>query len=475
MEFDTAQADKIILKKVAGIDDSSPAMPTEVDLTIPGLMYGKQVEIGSECFKDLAKHNLFLNIKFQEENGVKVKFNPDCSQMFANTTGRESSIQNIDFSGADTSKVTNMSRMFRGCYSLTSLNLSNFDTSNVTDMSWMFQYCENITKLDVSKFDTRQVTNMKRMFDSCKNLKSLDVSKFDTSNVTDMSWMFICCDNLRTLDLKNFNTTNVTDMSRMFELCENLTSLDVSRFNTANVKDMSSMFSRCSNLATLDVSNFNTANVTNMRVMFEDCRNLSFIHFNQNYPLCNLVDMSDMFRNCVSLSDLTLPKFETNVKTDNMFENCISLGAIPNGSELPIIQQDTCGAINMIETMSYPEKRKKQLLKLPHFFVGSKVTLDLITKHLWEELDTETCFDTDFDAENLNINFTKCGNSIKSEVASHFWKNYTSNRQQEMVPSMVVGFDFNLDKVKMELDRLNCNMKKNSKITGRNSRKNWKK
>ena len=257
MEFDTAHADKIILKKVAGIDDSSPAMPTEVDLTIPGLMYGKQVEIGSECFKDLAKHNLFLNIKFHEENGIKVKFNPDCSQMFANTTGRESSIQNIDFSGADTSKVTNMSTMFRGCYSLTSLNLSNFDTSNVTDMSWMF----------------------------------------------------ICCDNLRTLDLKNFNTTNVTDMSRMFELCENLTSLDVSRFNTANVKDMRSMFSRCSNLATLDVSNFDTKNVTNMRYMFHDCKSLTSLDLSK-FNTKNVTNMDSMFDGCSSLTFLNVRGFD---------------------------------------------------------------------------------------------------------------------------------------------------------------------
>ena len=38
----------------------------------------------------------------------------------------------------NTSQVTNMSKMFSGCSSLTSLDLSSFDTSNVTNMRSMF-------------------------------------------------------------------------------------------------------------------------------------------------------------------------------------------------------------------------------------------------------------------------------------------------------------------------------------------------
>ena len=44
-----------------------------------------------------------------------------------------------------TSEVTDMSFMFYGCSSLTSLNVSNFNTSSVTNMSDMFAGCSSLT------------------------------------------------------------------------------------------------------------------------------------------------------------------------------------------------------------------------------------------------------------------------------------------------------------------------------------------
>ena len=37
-----------------------------------------------------------------------------------------------------------MNGMFYGCSNLTSLDLSNFDTSNVTNMTYMFRGCVNL-------------------------------------------------------------------------------------------------------------------------------------------------------------------------------------------------------------------------------------------------------------------------------------------------------------------------------------------
>ena len=75
----------------------------------------------------------------------RMNANANCSDMFRGTYN--SSIQtylpaltSIDLGdNFNTSNVTNMSRMFLGCSSLTSLNLSNFNTSNVTDMGGMFE------------------------------------------------------------------------------------------------------------------------------------------------------------------------------------------------------------------------------------------------------------------------------------------------------------------------------------------------
>ena len=116
----------------------------------------------------------------------------------------------------DTSKVKNMSWMFGGLSSVTSLDISGFDTSNVTDMSYMFYGMSSVTSLDVSSFDTSNVTDMHSMFNFVSSLTSLDVSNFDTSNVTDMGYMFNEMNSITSLDVSVFDTSNVTTMQDMF-------------------------------------------------------------------------------------------------------------------------------------------------------------------------------------------------------------------------------------------------------------------
>ena len=178
--------------------------------------------------------------------------NPNSSLMFTPTDGYDhefSAVTSISGLGLlDTSNVTNIGGMFKGCGSLTSLDLSGFDTSSATDMSSMFFYCKALTALDVSKFDTSNVTSMRAMFDECGALTSLNLSGFDTSKVTDMSGMFLGCKALTSLDLSGWDTSKVTNMREMFYMCSALTSLDVSGFDTSNVTRMSYMFSYCTKL-----------------------------------------------------------------------------------------------------------------------------------------------------------------------------------------------------------------------------------
>ena len=66
------------------------------------------------------------------------------------------------------------SSVFSGCSSLQSLDVSGFDTSKVTDMMAMFS-SRNLTELDLSSFDTSKVTKMNWMFSS--NLRSLTLGE----------------------------------------------------------------------------------------------------------------------------------------------------------------------------------------------------------------------------------------------------------------------------------------------------------
>ena len=66
-------------------------------------------------------------------------------------------------------KVINMSEMFRGCTSLTSLpDISKWHTYNVSNMSYMFYGCVSLKHLpDISEWDTHNVNNMSYMFYGC--------------------------------------------------------------------------------------------------------------------------------------------------------------------------------------------------------------------------------------------------------------------------------------------------------------------
>ncbi|EOB3456322.1 BspA family leucine-rich repeat surface protein, partial [Enterococcus hirae] len=95
--------------------------------------------------------------------------------------------------------------------------LSQLDTSKVTDMSYMFYGMNSVTSLDVSSFDTSKATNMGYMFRNISSVTSLDVSSFDTSNVTSMPYMFSGMGSITSLDLSVFDTSNVTTMQDMFK------------------------------------------------------------------------------------------------------------------------------------------------------------------------------------------------------------------------------------------------------------------
>jgi surface protein len=85
------------------------------------------------------------------------------------------------------------------------LNLSGWDTSRVTNMSKMFSNAgRNATTWsvgDLSGWDTSQVTNMSYMFSGVgykATTFTLDLSGWNTSRVTDMSYMF---------DIAGYNAT----------------------------------------------------------------------------------------------------------------------------------------------------------------------------------------------------------------------------------------------------------------------------
>lgn len=232
-----------------------------------------------------------------------------------------------------TDNVTDMSRMFNGCYNLDSLYLGTFKTNNVTDMSGMFNECYHLRSLDLRSFKTDNVTDMSSMFANCPRITSLELSSFNTSNVTDMNHMFHSMASLKAFDLREFNTKKVTNMSGMFFGCQSLTEIDIENFRTAEVTDMSGMFADCRKLAFIK-HRLNTNKVTTMKNMFGSCVNLTTMT-PISHATATVKDISYMYSVCEKIAIIDLRYIDTKNVTDmcSMFAGCTNLKHIVVGDK----------------------------------------------------------------------------------------------------------------------------------------------
>ena len=174
--------------------------------------------------------------------------------------------------------------------------------TTLTSTRWWFLFCKNLkTIIGITNLKTDNVTNMTGMFYGCSSLTSLDLSSLNTSSLNIMYGIFQDCSSLKSINLTNFKTDNVEDMGQLFLNCSSLESLDVSGFKTDGVTSMFNMFRGCSSLKSLDLSIFNTKKVRNMGQMFRDCSNLATINVGGDWNTEAVTESTDMFINCTSL------------------------------------------------------------------------------------------------------------------------------------------------------------------------------
>ena len=232
----------------------------------------------------------------------------------------------MDLSNFNTSLVRNMSSMFEGCFSLTSINLSNFNTSQVTDIGLMFSDCWSLKTLNLSSWNTSKVRLMYSVFYNCASLTSLNISNFDTKKNYYLNCMFYNCSSLTSIDVTNFDTSKVIDMNGMFYNCTSLTSLNLSNFVTSLVKKMQFIFYNCTLLTSLNLSNFNVEKVIDLGYVFYNCWSLTSLNVS-NWNTISATSMAFMFYNCYSLSSLDLSTFIGNKVNhfECIFYNLVSL------------------------------------------------------------------------------------------------------------------------------------------------------
>lgn len=118
-------------------------------------------------------------ILYISSNGAeKIIANEDSSTMFATW----SSLQGMTGTELlDTSNVTDMTSMFYGCTSLSSLNISTWNTKNVTSAMAMFAGNTSLETLHFPLTGMGQLQNGQNMFSRCKKLSDINFSGFEKS------------------------------------------------------------------------------------------------------------------------------------------------------------------------------------------------------------------------------------------------------------------------------------------------------
>ena len=345
----------------------------------------------------------------------KAVFDPSFAEVRPTTTYRWFSnlramteIQGLEY--LNTSEVTTMHGMFSTCRALTSLDLRTFDTQKVTDMGSMFINCSALKDLQLFSLNSTNRVSFNQMFSGCSSLKVLDLSSLNTANVSNMTNMFSLCSALKTIYVGDgWDASGVVNQS-IFPECTSLVggngttydpehldktyaiidgtngqpgyltakpsayavytdpdftltfycddkrdqrsgytfdlnegnaipdwydyrsqvqhvvfdaSFDIARptttfgwffkmenllditgiehLNTSEVTQMTVMFAECSSLTELDLTTFNTSKVTNMAYMFNKCTALRTIYAGDGWDMSEVKGASQMFALCTSL------------------------------------------------------------------------------------------------------------------------------------------------------------------------------
>ena len=141
---------------------------------------------------------------------------------------------------------------------------ASFANARPTSTHSWFDGMKNLQAITgISYLNTSEVVNMSSMFYGCSSLTSLNLSHFNVEKVSRMVYMFKDCTALTSLDLSNLNASSVTDMSDMFMNCSSLTNLNLTNFRIAS-PDLDSMFKNCTALTSLDLTSFKIGRVDHL-------------------------------------------------------------------------------------------------------------------------------------------------------------------------------------------------------------------
>ena len=161
---------------------------------------------GGNSFGSIASSIFGGDSSLKKLNLSNMKLPADMSHaIFRSGATSSSPIEEIDVTGWDLSQTTNALGMlgangsngFGGTGLKRIIGLDTWNTSHITNMSQMFQGLSSLTTLDLSSFDTSNVTNTDDMFKDCTSVTTgyartqSDADKFNNSSYKPSGLTFV--------------------------------------------------------------------------------------------------------------------------------------------------------------------------------------------------------------------------------------------------------------------------------------------
>lgn len=212
----------------------------------------------------------------------------DVTLMFNNTT----SLNEIDLTGTNFSKVKNFNNMFRnsgikrikGLESLRTDSAVYLDNGTKDAYNAMFAVCRNLTDDSFGNLAAWDTSKMKyiSLFKGCKSITELHgIETWDTSSVVSLAGFFWGCNLNKTPNLSKWNTENVTNLDGFLE-GNSVTDIDLSSWNVSNVTSIMGFLSSMSSLQNVNLLGWNLCKVEKIS-MFDWNTNIKTLKLGERF------------------------------------------------------------------------------------------------------------------------------------------------------------------------------------------------
>lgn len=172
--------------------------------------------------------------------------------------------------------LTDYSYMFSGS-SIQTIDMTGWDFSKVTSMAAFFMNCKKLDRVKCGALNFSQCVYFNKMFYNCDDLVKIDVDDWVLDEVSDCNFMFAECNKLKQIDFAHWNTTKLDECTAMFENCISLRSVDCSSWFTPDLNSANRMFKGCINLRSANIRFNNIKGLRDLDRIFMDCRSLKSV------------------------------------------------------------------------------------------------------------------------------------------------------------------------------------------------------